>query len=119
MRPIGIVTDSHSGISQEEAARLGIMVLPMPFYFDEECYYEDVTLSREEFFEKNQEALDRAKGIEELEIHLGEKGECYEQYCSFLNNTMSKYVIFYNEKNIFCSFVPYMPFALFLRLFHS
>ena len=40
------------------------------------------------------------KGIEELEIHLGEKGECYEQYCSFLNNTMSKYVIFYNEKNI-------------------
>ena len=75
--------------------------------------------SREEFFEKNQEALDRAKGIEELEIHLGEKGECYEQYCSFLNNTMSKYVIFYNEKNIFCSFVPYMPFALFLRLFHS
>ena len=56
--------------------------------------------SREEFFEKNQEALDRAKGIEELEIHLGEKGECYEQYCSFLNNTMSKYVIFYNEKNI-------------------
>ena len=54
--------------------------------------------SREEFFEKNQEALDRAKGIEELEIHLGEKGECYEQYCSFLNNTMSKYVIFYNEK---------------------
>lgn len=56
--------------------------------------------SREEFFENNQEALDRAKGIEELEIHLGEKGECYEQYCSFLNNTMSKYVIFYNEKNI-------------------
>ena len=52
MKAIGIVTDSHSGISQEEAARLGIMVLPMPFYFDEECYYEDVTLSREEYFEK-------------------------------------------------------------------
>ena len=52
MKGIGIVTDSHSGIGQEEAAKLGIMVLPMPFYFDEECYYEDVTLSREEFLKR-------------------------------------------------------------------
>lgn len=51
-KSVGIVTDSHSGISQEEAARLGIMVLPMPFYIDGQCYYEDVTLSREEFFRK-------------------------------------------------------------------
>ena len=50
MKPIGIVTDSHSGISQKRAKELGIMVLPMPFYFGEECYYEDVSLSREEFF---------------------------------------------------------------------
>ena len=50
MRPIGIVTDSHSSITQKEAAELGVMVLPMPFYFDEECYYEGTTLSREEFF---------------------------------------------------------------------
>lgn len=52
MKSIGIVTDSHSGITKEEAEKLGIMVLPMPFYVDEKCYYEDVTLSREEFFEK-------------------------------------------------------------------
>ena len=32
MKRIGIVTDSHSGITQEEAKRLGIKVLPMPFY---------------------------------------------------------------------------------------
>ncbi len=50
MKPIGIVTDSHSSISQQEAERLGILVLPMPFYIDGECYYEGVTLSREEFF---------------------------------------------------------------------
>lgn len=49
-RPIGIVTDSDSSISQQEAERLGILVLPMPFYIDGECYYEGVTLSREEFF---------------------------------------------------------------------
>ena len=52
MKKIGIVTDSHSSISQEEAKRLGIKVLPMPFYMGEECFYENVTLSREDFFEK-------------------------------------------------------------------
>ena len=49
MKKIGIVTDSHSSISQEEAKKLGIFVLPMPFYIDGECYYESVTLSRERF----------------------------------------------------------------------
>ncbi len=43
MKKIGIVTDSHSSISQEEAEKLGIFVLPMPFYIDGECYYESVT----------------------------------------------------------------------------
>lgn len=52
MKTVGIVTDSHSGIMQEEAHKLGIMVLPMPFYIDGECYYENITLSREEFFKK-------------------------------------------------------------------
>ena len=52
MKKIGIVTDSHSSISQKEAEKLGIFVLPMPFYIDEECFYESVTLSRELFFEK-------------------------------------------------------------------
>lgn len=54
MKPIGIVTDSNSGISQEEAERLGITVLPMPFYIDGECYYEGVNLSREEFFARQE-----------------------------------------------------------------
>lgn len=54
MKKIGVVTDSHSGITQEEAKHLGIYVLPMPFYFGEECYYEDVSLTREEFFRRLQ-----------------------------------------------------------------
>lgn len=52
MKPIGIVTDSHSSIGAEEAKRLGIQVLPMPFYIDDECFYENVTLTREEFFQR-------------------------------------------------------------------
>ncbi len=52
MRKIGIATDSHSGIAAAEAQRLGIYVLPMPFNIGDTCYYEDVTLTRQEFFEK-------------------------------------------------------------------
>ncbi len=52
MKKIGIMTDSHCGISKEEAERLGIWVLPMPFYLDGVCYYEDVTITREEFYRR-------------------------------------------------------------------
>lgn len=52
MKSIGIATDSHSGILPEEAKRLGIMVLPMPFYVEDDCYYEEISITREKFFEK-------------------------------------------------------------------
>lgn len=52
MKAIGIITDSHSSITREEAKRLGIWVLPMPFYIDEKCYLEGVNLTREDFFTK-------------------------------------------------------------------
>ena len=51
MKAIGVATVSHSGIVPEEAARLGIKVLPMPFYAEEECFYEEVSITREDFFE--------------------------------------------------------------------
>lgn len=50
MKLIGVATDSHCGLTQEEADKLGIKVLPMPFYFEEECYYENVSITREKFF---------------------------------------------------------------------
>ena len=52
MRKIGVITDSHSGITQEEAKKLGIAVLPMPFYCGEESFYEGVSITRDEFFDK-------------------------------------------------------------------
>lgn len=52
MDKIRIITDSHSSISQATARELGILVLPMPFYIDGTCYYEDTTLTRQAFFEK-------------------------------------------------------------------
>ena len=58
MKKIGVVTDSHSSITKEEAKRLGVYVLPMPFTMEGNCYYEDVTLTRAEFFEKLKAGVD-------------------------------------------------------------
>lgn len=55
MNSVGIMTDSHSSITQEKAKELGISVLPMPFVIDGTEYLEDVTLSREEFYRKLRE----------------------------------------------------------------
>ena len=49
---VAIVTDSNSGITQQEAKELGITVVPMPFLIDEEEYFEDINLSQEQFYEK-------------------------------------------------------------------
>lgn len=49
---IAIVTDSNSGITQSEAKELGISVVPMPVLINGEQYFEDLTLSQEQFYEK-------------------------------------------------------------------
>ncbi|MCI8663776.1 MAG: DegV family protein [Hungatella sp.] len=55
---IAIVTDSNSGITQEEAKELGIFVLPMPFMIDGQDYYEDINLTQKEFYEKLKDGSD-------------------------------------------------------------
>ena len=47
-----IITDSNSGITQKEAQELGISVVPMPVLIDGAIFYEDLTLSQEQFYEK-------------------------------------------------------------------
>lgn len=47
-----VITDSNSGITQNEAKELGIYVAPMPVLIDGELFYEDLTLSQEQFYEK-------------------------------------------------------------------
>ncbi len=38
--------------SQTQAKEMGITVLPMPFMIDGETYYEDITLTQEQFYRK-------------------------------------------------------------------
>jgi DegV family protein with EDD domain len=52
MSKTAVMTDSNSGITQAEARELDITVLPMPFYIDEQMFYEDIDLSQEQFYEK-------------------------------------------------------------------
>lgn len=49
---IAIVTDTNSGITQEEAKKLGVYLIPMPFFINNNTYYEGITLSQEEFLKK-------------------------------------------------------------------
>ncbi len=55
---IAIVTDSNSGITQAQAGELGVSVLPMPFMIDGETYFEDITLTQEQFYEKLAQGAD-------------------------------------------------------------
>lgn len=52
MTKVGIVTDSNSGITQKRGEELGIFVVPMPFFINEEIFLEDITLSQTQFFER-------------------------------------------------------------------
>jgi DegV family protein with EDD domain len=49
---VAIVTDSNSGITQEQAKEYGVNVLPMPFFINGETFFEDIDLSQEEFYER-------------------------------------------------------------------
>lgn len=82
MKKTGILTDSHSGITQEEAKKLGIYVLPMPFYINDQCHYEGKDISREEFIEllKNDENVSTSQPSPEAVMNLWDKilKECEE-----------------------------------------
>lgn len=58
MSKVVIITDSNSGISQAEAGKLGIYVVPMPFIIDGQTLFEDINLTREQFYQKLADGAD-------------------------------------------------------------
>lgn len=52
MSKVAVLTDSNSGITQVDAKELGVYVIPMPFFINNETYYEDIDLTQEQFYEK-------------------------------------------------------------------
>lgn len=55
---VAIVTDSNSGITQKEGKEAGIYVIPMPFMMGGETFYEDISLSQEDFYQKLADGVD-------------------------------------------------------------
>lgn len=49
---IAVVVDSGSGVSRQEAEKLGLFVVPMPFMIDGKEYEVDYNMTTEEFYEK-------------------------------------------------------------------
>lgn len=53
MSKIAVVTDSNAGITQTEAKEMkDVYVVPMPFMIDGEEYFEDISLTQEQFYQK-------------------------------------------------------------------
>lgn len=48
---VAIVTDSNSGIFEEEGKILGVHVIPMPVILEGKTYYEGIDLTHEEFYQ--------------------------------------------------------------------
>ena len=58
MNKIAIMTDSNSGITQNEEEVLRIRVLPMPFLIDGETFFEEISLTQEQFYERLAQDVD-------------------------------------------------------------
>lgn len=49
---VAIMTDNQSGIFPEEGKKLGVYILRMPFFLDGKQYYENETITAQEFFNR-------------------------------------------------------------------
>lgn len=58
---VKIITDSASDITQEEAKKLGITVLPLTIFFETEEFQDNVTLSTTEYYNKLIESAELPK----------------------------------------------------------
>ena len=50
MSKVAVMTDSNSGITQEQGKELGVFVIPMPFMINGETLFEGINLTQEDFF---------------------------------------------------------------------
>ena len=84
-----VVTDSNSGITQAQGKKLGIYVLPMPFMIDGKEYFEDITLSRKEFYERMAGDADITTSQPSPESVMGLWDRILEEYDDIVHIPMS------------------------------
>lgn len=86
---VAIITDSNSGITQEEGRKLGIRVVPMPFMINGEEYLEDITLTQKEFYEKLGDGSDISTSQPSPESIMALWDEVLEEYDEIVHIPMS------------------------------
>lgn len=86
---VAIITDSNSGITQEEGKKLGIRIVPMPFMVNGEEYLEDITLTQQEFYAKLGEGSDISTSQPSPESIMALWDEVLEEYDEIVHIPMS------------------------------
>ena len=80
MSKVAILTDSNSGITQEEAKKNGIYVIPTPVYINDEVFYEGVDLTTETFFARQAEGADIKTSMPVMGDVIDKWDELLEKY---------------------------------------
>ena len=86
---VAIITDSNSGITQEEGKQLEIRIVPMPFMINGEEYLEDITLTQQEFYAKLGEGSDISTSQPSPESIMALWDEVLEEYDEIVHIPMS------------------------------
>lgn len=80
MPKIAIMTDSNSGLTQEQAKELGIFVVPMPFTINKKEYEEGINLTQDMFFDM----LEKGAEVSTSQPSIGKLSDLFE-------NTLKEY----------------------------
>lgn len=49
---VAVIADTSGGISRAEAEEIGLILVPVPFHINDEPFFEELTISHEEFFKR-------------------------------------------------------------------
>ena len=89
MAKIAVVTDSNSGITQNEGRKLGVFVLPMPFDIDGKEYFEDINLTQEDFYHMLEADCDISTSQPSPEAVMSLWDQVLEDYDAIIHIPMS------------------------------
>ncbi len=89
MSKVAIVTDSNSGITQTESKELGIYVIPMPFYINDEMFLEDIDLTQEQFYERLVDGAEIHTSTPTLTVFTDLWDELLKEYDEIIHIPMS------------------------------
>lgn len=89
MNSIAILTDSNSGITQQQAQELGVHVIPMPFMIGEDTYFEGITLEQDAFYKMLEQDVNISTSQPSPESVMNTWNELLKDYEKIIHIPMS------------------------------